>query len=39
MVWWPRPSTNKEIIVSSSKAIETMVIYTFKEELVKNIYS
>jgi hypothetical protein len=35
IIWWPRPSTNKEIIVSSSKAIENLV-YIFKEELVKN---
>jgi hypothetical protein len=35
IVWWPRPSTDKEIIVSSSKAIEN-VVYIFKEELVKN---
>lgn len=38
IIWWPRSSTNKEIIVSSSKAIENLV-YVFKEELVKNFAS
>ncbi len=35
IVWWPRPSTDKEIIVSSSMAIQNVVI-AFKEQLVKN---
>lgn len=34
IVWWPRDPTEKEIIISSSDAIEAMAI-AFKQELVK----